>query len=427
MRAMIPALLTISLLLPGAASGAGIKPWVGLNGSWGSYSMGDVNDLMADLNAGLKGTALHLWNVEAGPGVGLSAGLDLGHGFSLGVGYDRIFAASGVEDPSHYAQFRFPADGVKAIAEYALPTKGLFGARLGVAGGRVSASGSIVFPSGYDAVLSKVTGSGPLFETYLGADWLAQPRCVLTATVGYRSARIKEATVAQPAADQLELARVPLDYSGPIVRLGARIPLGAPPAAAGPNTAGTAKITPWVGAEGSWGTFFMTDVNRDLSDEIHSGTGMGASAGLDLSPRVGIGIGYERLLASRELPGGSPVTYDLPANAWRAFVEYRLPSANRLSGRLGIAGGAVMETGSVKSTTDRYKITGSGPLIEAYATAEWRAAPRLTVVVSECARVARVGEVKMEDVVLWNGDGARLSMDYSGVAMRLGVRVPLIP
>jgi len=423
MRALALALLAAGLLLPDSASALALKPWIGMDGTWGNCTMTDMNREIGRLNAEFGGTALRLWEIKSGPSVGLSAGLDLGRGFSLGIGYDRLFSASGAEDPLHYLRFRFPANAVKAIAEYAFPTKGNLGARLGVAGGKVMENGAIVFP-----LEEAVTGTGPLFETWLGVDWLAQPRCALSLQVGYRSARIAKVKIGGVRAVNPDGSDFTLDYSGMMARLGFRFPLAAAPGTPGSTSA--TGIRPWLGADGSWARYFMSDVNRDIPDdelgmdEISSGLGLGASAGLDLSPGLGIGVGYERLFASSEAGSGSSLKYDLAANAYRAFVEYRLKSAGRLGGRLGIAGGTVMEAGSVEIGDESFDVTGSGPLIEAYATTEWQAAPHLAVVFSQCCRYARVGEVKADHAVLWNADGSRFSVDYSGIFLRLGLRVP---
>jgi len=418
MRALIPALLAITLLSPGTAAVAGIKPWIGVDGSWSNYSMGDVNDVLADENALLKGTPLHLWEVDAGPAVGFSAGADLGFGFSLGVGYQRLFSASGVDGAGWYEQFRLPANGITAIAEYAPPTKGPFGVRFGLAGGAVMESGNIVL----GGIESKVTGTGPLVETYVGLDWLAQPRCRLTAMLGYRSARIEDAKLAEPAATDLERAKMPLDYSGMMARLGVRVPLGATPGAK--DTARDPAVRPWLGAGGSWHVYKHIP-DFDEFDRVRNAFGYGATAGLDLPRGFCLGVGYERLPAKADARAGGTGKLDFAANAWWAFMERRLLSAGPLEARLGASAGAVMEAGSIEGAGSS-DFTGSGPVLGAHLGLHWKAAPRLAVVTSFGYRHVRVSELKADRYLIYDSRGRRMRPDYSGVDVRLGVRVPLV-
>jgi hypothetical protein len=233
MRALLLLPLAAALAFAVPASGAALKPWIGFDGSYGKYTMGDVNRDLEDLNTGLKQTRLTLWPISGGPGVGLSAGLDFGRGLSVGVGYDRLFASSGAEDPNHLIRYRLPAHALRGIAEYAFPRKGPLGARIGVAGGLVAESGSIVIEDSSD----DVTGSAPLFETYLAGEWWGQRRCGLFATVGYRHARLTEVKIGGSVAHNPppDGSNYTLDFSGMLVRVGFRIPLAAAPAAkAGP-------------------------------------------------------------------------------------------------------------------------------------------------------------------------------------------------
>ncbi len=418
MRALIPALLAIALLSPAAAAGAGIKPWIGADGSWGNYTMGDANDVLADLNAELTGTPLHLWEVDAGPAVGFSAGADLGFGLSLGVGYQRLFSASGVDGAGWYEQFRLPANGITAIAEYAPPTKGPFGVRFGIAGGALMETGSIVL----GGVESELTGTGPLVETYVGLDWLAQPRCRLMALLGYRSARIEDAKLAEPAATDLERAKLTLDYSGMMARLGVRVPLGA--VAGAKDTARDPAVRPWLGAGASWNVYKHIP-DFDYFDRVRHGFPFGATAGVDLPRGFCLGGGYDRLPAKADALAGGTGKLDFAANAWWAFVERRLVSVGSLEARLGASAGAVMETGSVEGD-GKATLTGSGPVLGAHLGLHWKAAPRVAVVSSFGYRHVRVSELKADRVVIYDTKGRRVRPDYSGVDVRLGVRVPLV-
>jgi hypothetical protein len=130
MRALPILLLAVALSGPAPVTAAALTPWVGVGGSLGSYSMGDVNSDLDLLNKELVGTGLHLASIDGGPGCGASAGVDFGQGLTVGVGYDRLFGSSGIQQPGLlYFRYRVPADAFRGMVEYAIPRKGPLGMR----------------------------------------------------------------------------------------------------------------------------------------------------------------------------------------------------------------------------------------------------------------------------------------------------------
>ena len=210
---------------------------------------------------------------------------------------------------------------------------------------------------------------------------------------------------------------------------------------------GASTVRPWLAGHGAWNTYSMQDVNRDVvgefndffagsglsMNEIHNGFGLGFEAGVDLGV-VGFGVGYERLRADTktamelsEVLEGTPVEFDykVPATAFRALVEYRLPTRGPLGVRLGVAGGIVSLAGGVGASAAGVGVqsldyTGKGRLFEAYGSGEWWAAPRFALSASLGYRHARVTEPEL--------DGEKLtgfSVDYSGVVVRAGFKLAL--
>jgi hypothetical protein len=438
MRALPILLLAVALSGPAPVAAAGLTPWIGVGGSLGTYSMGDVNSDLDVLNKELAVTGLHLASIDGGPGCGASAGVDLWQGLSIGVGYERLFGSSGVQEPGLlYFRYRVPADAFRGMVEYALPRKGPLGMRLGVAAGRLRTTGQIVSGQVYG-----VQGAGPLFEAYLGADWWGQPRCGLTGAIGYRSARVDEVTIDGRVAEKFKL-----DYSGTLLRLGLKVPLGAPAGGPGPFGAGGAR--PWVSVDGSWGGYQMVDTNHDLLGivtgtdadgndlhalkEIHGGFGFGGSAGLDFPGHLTLGIGFDRLsAASKGAVEGGTLEYRLPAHAIRGIAEYRVTTKGRLAPRLGVAGGAVMEAGpagvevpGAGQSTVTHRLQGSGLLLEAYGGCDWRTGPRLAVTAAAGYRHAKAGEVKVDGTVFMTAAGKPYVADYSGPVARLGLKYTL--
>ena len=444
MRALPILLLAVSLSIPAPTHATSLRPWVGLGGSHGRYSMGDVNRDLDELNTELKQTSLHLAPITDGPGCGASAGVDLGKSLSLGIGYDRLFASSGVADATTYFRYRVPAHELRGMVEYAFPRRGPMGARVGVAAGQMRVTGHIV---GDNVV--EVRGTAPLFEAYLGGDWWGQPRCGLTATAGYRYARVDEVTIGGKVAVKPDGANYRLDYSGILLRLGLKIPLTSPAGAPAPSTTGGVK--PWIGLNGSWGGYKMTDVNDRIAGVHHgvdeegnpvsvglkkitAGLGLGGSAGLDFPGHVTLGVGYERLSASSKasFTGGS-YEYRVPANALRGFMEYRIPPRGRFGARLGVGGGTVMEAGPAAIAIDftdgtanrSFPFEGSGALLEVYGSGEWRATSRVAATASLGYRHAKAAEIKEAGSVLFEAGGSPSTVDYSGGFARLGLRVAL--
>ena len=429
MRASAVLLVAVALSVPATAPATTLKPWVGFNGSLGKYSMGDLNRDLDAMNVELIGTPLHLWPIGSGPGCGMSAGVGFGPSFSLGVGYDRVFASSGVVNPTTYVKARVPANAFRGTVEYAFPRRGPLGAYVGAAAGKLMVIGQFVGRSALD-----LRGSAPLVEVYLGGDWWGQPRCGLFATVGYRSARVKEVKTRGQVELNPDGSKYRLDYSGSLMRLGLKIPLTAPQSAAAPTATGGAK--PWIGLNASYAGYQMTDVNGLTGlglKKISGGPGFGATAGLDFPGHVALGVGYDRLAASSQSShaGASP-KFLMPANAFRGFVEYRLPSRGHLGLRLGVAGGTVMEAGSAATaftepagTTETLRLKGSGALIEGYGSGEWQATPRIAATATLGYRHAKVGELKEAGVVLFKPNGLPLTADYSGVIARIGLKFAL--
>ena len=207
-----------------------------------------------------------------------------------------------------------------------------------------------------------------------------------------------------------------------------------------------AGFRPWVGASGSWATYSMSDVNRDIGDintqlagsgitmdEINNGFGFGATLGGDFVGSWSIGVGYDRLFANSEVGDATgTLTYDFPANAWRAFGEYRFPSSTQVSPRIGVAGGLVSESGSIELSAPGFgtltgDLEGSGPLFETYAAGDWWAAPQFAVTGSLGYRYAKIGEVKIQGQTVQNVDGSKYTIDYGGFNARLGLKVAFTP
>lgn len=209
-------------------------------------------------------------------------------------------------------------------------------------------------------------------------------------------------------------------------------------------TVSAAGVRTWLGVSGSWATYWMSDVNHDVRDinaalagsglsmdEIGHGLSFGIEAGVETRGPVSIGLGYERLQASSEVSDTSgTLRYRLPANAVRGSVAYRLGTERRRSALVGFGLGRVTEAGSVEFVIPGLGAAssepkGSGAIFEAFAAGDWWAAPQIALFGSAGYRYAKIGLVKVNGQTVFNEDGSRYEIDYSGVVVRLGLKAAL--
>jgi hypothetical protein len=234
--AIVAVLVAVVVVSPAEGASAA-RPWLAGHGSWSTYSMQDVNRVdIGDFNAEFARDGLSMDEIHNGFGFGLDAGVDLGK-VSFGVGCERLLASTTSAEelfllfagyPTVEIGYKIPATAFRALAEYRLPTRGALGARLGIAGGVVSVAGGA---SATVSVLSfsvpTYTGKGPLFEAYGCGEWWTAPRFAVSASLGYRYARVKghdAVTVIEPLG-VVTLTDFWIDYSGVVARMGFKLAL----------------------------------------------------------------------------------------------------------------------------------------------------------------------------------------------------------
>ncbi len=195
-------------------------------------------------------------------------------------------------------------------------------------------------------------------------------------------------------------------------------------------------LKPWLAGYGSWNTYAMGDVNdqivgginSDLAgtgvsmDELKNGFGFGVEGGIDVS-QFAFGVGYERVSGMTDVTyGGVTVELKAPANAFYALAEYKLPTAGPVGARLGVAGGLLSTSSEYSMSAPgegsmSIDITGSGPLLKAYLTGEWKASPQFGLLASLGYRYAKVNEPKVDGESITD-----FTIDYSGFVARAGLR-----
>jgi hypothetical protein len=194
----------------------------------------------------------------------------------------------------------------------------------------------------------------------------------------------------------------------------------------------------WSGADGGYRTYGMSDINRDIRhlntatglevNEIGGGRAGGIEVGVTLTSRLSLAAGYERLTASAVLGDSSgSVTYDLPANLVFGSVEYTAPSSTAF--HLGLAAGLGLVSAAGKIEVNAFgadsssgKVTGTGLMLQARVLGEYRVTHQIVLVPNVGFRLAKIGRQRLNGRTMYNADGSREVLDYSGFVIDFAVR-----
>jgi len=175
-----------------------------------------------------------------------------------------------------------------------------------------------------------------------------------------------------------------------------------------------------------------------LEDGITGGTQLGVELGCFLNDATFIAAGYDHYWASWGGPfantlGG--IRMDVPANVLRATVEFhpQLPWVRDTDGRrrwsvgVGASGGALWLDGDLgyayPYTRQSGNLDGAAALLEGYLVANFWWGGRVAVSPMVGFRQAKVENVQFNGAPLQTWRGADANVDYSGLFLRLGVRM----
>ena len=219
--------LTVVLLLvpalPTTALAGVVRPWLGVQGALSTFGMSDVNDDIGAVNAALAGTGLSMDEIHGGWGLGVSMGIEPLGPFSVGFGYDRLFASTDVGDFSGSIEYDLPANLFRAFGQYGFAPAGSSGGYLGAALGVVSEAGSVTLSvTGVGSQSVDLHGSSPLFELYGGGEWWTNGPLALSGSLGYRFAKITEIEANGETVLTASGDKYTIDYSGLFLRAGLR-------------------------------------------------------------------------------------------------------------------------------------------------------------------------------------------------------------
>ena len=132
--------------------------------------------------------------------------------------------------------------------------------------------------------------------------------------------------------------------------------------------------------------------------------------------------------ASSDVGGaGATLEYNLPANLFFAGVQYSFPSQTAFHFGLGGLLGIVSAAGDIKYTevgqgVASGDVSGSSVAIEGRVLGDYYATPEVVLSPSLGYRLAKLGEFKINNRIVYMGDGSKMALDYSGVTLRLALK-----
>jgi hypothetical protein len=224
MRRTIAILTAAGLMVPLAAHAVDERVWLMLNGGGSTYVMSDLNAEIEAINAANAGTGWSFPRVEDGRLLGAAMGFETAGQWNFGLGVDRLDATTRASDANGALEMRFGANAWRLFGEYSLRPLGHSTFFIGGALGIVQESGKwIESATGMAPVEYKIHGSDPSFEGHVGGNWWATPQFAVTATVGYRYARVKEVMIEGVPFIMSNGEPMSLDFSGPSARLGIKL------------------------------------------------------------------------------------------------------------------------------------------------------------------------------------------------------------
>ncbi len=229
MRRRTALLVAAALLVTQAAHASGEHPWLALYGVGSTYAMGDLNSEIDAFNTANAGTGVAFPHVDNGMSLGGAVGFETASRWNIGFGMDRLEAHTKAGDANSTLEYRLGSNAWRAFTEYAFAPVGQSGIFVGGSAGFLQEKGHVIYSQpGVEPLKLGTSGHAPLFEAYAGGNWWISSRFAVTATAGYRYARIKEFKVddGTPGGSTFLKSNgeaMALDFTGPTVRIGLKL------------------------------------------------------------------------------------------------------------------------------------------------------------------------------------------------------------
>jgi len=204
----------LAALSPATARAQIKRFWLAPVGGFHTYRLGDVNNEIETINAGIA--PLHMDDIKSGFGYGVAAGVDLNPAVTLEIAYDRLLGSSKVGDATGSLEYNLPANEFTARGTFRQATEATFAVGFGVAAGLVKTAGEVTLGGapGTGSLSAHLSGSGPAVEGFASGDWRVSPRFAITPHIGFRYAKISETKVEGQVIHNPDGSNYNLDYSG---------------------------------------------------------------------------------------------------------------------------------------------------------------------------------------------------------------------
>ena len=205
------------------------------------------------------------------------------------------------------------------------------------------------------------------------------------------------------------------------------------------SLAHVAQARPYFEAHTGWSSYSMGDVNAEIRlinstiaplhmNEIGGGILYGAGFGADLSGGASIGIAYDRLTGSTDVGDATgSLKYDVPGNVFRATGHYAFKGQGSARAHVGASLGIVSEDGTISlsatgSGSVHGDIKGSGALFELFGGGDFKLGPQVSAMADVGYRQAKAGGIEVNGSPIYNAQGDKYSVDFSGFMLRAGLK-----
>ncbi len=163
---------------------------------------------------------------------------------------------------------------------------------------------------------------------------------------------------------------------------------------------------------------------------INSSLDGGLSVGYDLTPELGLGLGYTRLWAGSGFSWqGFHFEYDMPANIYDAFIEYLPANGRKIRIGAGANLGLIQSSAAIRSEDPIAgelvtPLDGSGFLFAGFGLVDAEVAANWSLYGQAGFRHAVINTLKADGEIVFNPDSFddKLRFNYSGFYLRVGIK-----
>jgi len=215
----------LSLALAAAPAARAEAPWFKIAPGFATVAMDDVNGETFSFFDDSVGYDLD--DLRDGFALSFHLGYDLNRTFALGFSWDHQYARTSGFDRDVEGKFNADANFFMGHGYWTPVRSGRWSLGGAVGLGPVFAAGKVKEVKGTVSFgESKLSGTGFSVEVLVKGDWRIADRQLLELTAGWRQAEVPEIEADKRPVYKANGDRLPLDYSGVVVKLGWKLEFG---------------------------------------------------------------------------------------------------------------------------------------------------------------------------------------------------------